>query len=328
MLLDGSPEWQRYLFIVATLFLTWEVWRGWKFGAVRSLLRLAALFCAWIGGTTVAGATGTVIGFVTKTPPLLAPAIVGLIVAVVIYIALSLVAGLLFKTTENHSGVVRWGFGLGGAICGLIYGLLLLWGSITMIRGLGALGELRVVQARNEGRSPATEKNALFLIKLKESLELGATGKTLKKADPLPTSFYDNIVKVSMVAGDQQALERFCQYPETLEIIANPHIAAFLQDPQLEKAADSRNILPLIRNKHVQAAMNDPKLIAQLQTYNLTAALDYALELQAPSRKGAPQLPASQRSPQKPGSGKTTAPKSSASFIAIPTATPSTAKKP
>lgn len=332
MLLDGSPEWQRYLFIAATLFLIWEIWRGWKFGAVRSLLRLAALFCAWIGGTTAAGATGTVIGFVTKTPPLLAPAIVGLIVAVGIYIALSLVAGLLFKTTENHSGVVRWGFGLGGAFCGLIYGLLLLWGSITMIRGLGALGELRVVQARNEGRSPATEKNALFLIKLKESLELGATGKTLKKADPLPTSFYDNIVKVSMVAGDQQALERFCQYPETLKIIANPHIAALLQDPQLEKAAESRNILPLIRNKHVQAAMNDPKLIAQLQAYDLTAALDYALEPQAPSRKGAPQPPASQRSPQKPGSGKTTTPKSSASSTAIspaiPTATPSTAKKP
>ena len=306
MLLDGSPEWQRYIFIAATLFLIWEIWRGWKYGAVRGLLRLAALFCAWIGGTTAAGATGTVIGFVTKEPPLLAPAIVGVSVAVGIYIILSLLAGLLFKTTEHHAGVIRWGFGVGGAFCGLIYGLLLLWGGITMIRGLGALGELRVVQARNEGRSLESEKKALFLIKLKESLELGATGKTLKNADPLPTSFYDNIVKVSMVAGNQQALERFCQYPETLKIIANPHVAALLQDPQLEKAAQSRNIFPLIHNKHVQAAMNDPKLMAQFQAFDLTAALDYALEPEAPLRKIV--VPASQRSPRTPGRGKTASP--------------------
>jgi len=306
MLLDGSPEWQRYIFIAASVFLIWEIWRGWKYGAVRSLLRLAALFCAWIGGTTAAGATGTVIGFVTKEPPLLAPAIVGVSVAVGIYIILSLLAGLLFKTTDHHAGVVRWGFGLGGAFCGLIYGLLLLWGGITMIRGLGALGELRIVQARNEGRSLENEKKALFLIKLKESLELGATGKSLKQADPLPTAFYDNIVKVSMVAGNEHALERFCQYPETLKIIVNPHIAALLQDPQLEKAAQSRNILPLLRNKHVQAAMNDPKLMAQFQAFNLTEALDYALEPEAPVRKG--PLPVSQRSPRTPGRGKTASP--------------------
>lgn len=284
MLLDGDPQWQRYLFYAATAFLIWEVWRGWRLGAVRGLLRLAALFCAWIAGTTTAGATGTVVAFFSKVPPLFAPAIAGLTVAVIIYIAISLLSGLLFKTTLDHSGVVRWGFGLGGAVCGAVYGLLLLWGGITMIRGLGALGELRVVQARNEGRSLATEQKALFLIKLKESLELGATGRTLKKADPLPTSFYDNIVKISMVAGNQQALERFCQYPETLKIIANSHIAALLQDPELEKAAQSRNILPLIHNRHVQAAMNDPRLVAQFQGFPLTAALDYALEPEAPSR--------------------------------------------
>jgi len=40
MLLNGSPEWQRYIFIAATVFLIWEIWRGWKLGAVRGLLRL------------------------------------------------------------------------------------------------------------------------------------------------------------------------------------------------------------------------------------------------------------------------------------------------
>lgn len=315
MLLDGDPNWQRYLFYAATAFLIWEVWRGWRLGAVRGLLRLAALFCAWIAGTTTAGATGTLVAFFSKAPPLFAPAIAGLTVAVGIYIVISLLSGLLFKTTLDHSGVVRWGFGLGGAACGAIYGLLLLWGGITMIRGLGALGELRVVQARNEGRSLASEKSALFMIKLKESLELGATGKTLKKADPLPSSFYDNIVKISMLAGNQLALERFCQYPETLKIIANPHIMALLQDPELEKAANSRNILPLIHNKHVQAAMNDPQLVAEFQKFPLTAALDYALEPAAPPpRHNPPPTKNSPRnSPQRTAQGKNGSPKSSAS---------------
>ena len=291
MIVEGSAQWQHLIFVGAGLFLLWQVWRGWRLGAVRGLLRLAALFCAWIGGTAAAGATGTVIAFFSKVPPLIAPAVAGITVALGIYLAISLLAGLLFKTTENHAGVVRWGFGAGGALCGVIYGLLLLWGGISMIRGLGALSELRVVQARHEGRSLATEKNALFLIKLKESLELGVTGRGLKRADPLPTSFYDNVVKLSMVAGDQQALERFIQYPGTLRIIANPHLAALLQDPALERASQSRNILPLLRNKHVQAAMEDPKLLAQLRDFDLTAALDYALTPPAPAPHRTPASP-------------------------------------
>ena len=278
MILEGSAQWQQYIFIAASLFLLWELWRGWRLGAVRGLLRLAALFCAWIGGSTAAGATGTVVAFFSKVPPLIAPAVAGLTVGIGIYVGISIIAGLLFKKTGDHAGVIRLGFGLGGAVCGLIFGLLFLWAGITLIRGMGALGELRVVQARNEGRAHATEKTALFLIKLKESLEIGVTGQTLKKADPLPTAFYDNIVKISMVAGSQQAIERFVQYPGTLKIIANPHITALIQDPALEKAAEKKNILPLLQNKHVQAAANDPLLLAQLKEFDLTEALNYALE--------------------------------------------------
>ena len=284
MIVEGSAQWQQYIFIAAILFLLWEIWCGWRLGAVRGLLRLAALFCAWIGGSTAAGATGTVVAFFSKVPPLIEPAVAGLTVGIGIYIGISFVAGLLFKKTDDHTGVIRLGFGLGGAACGVIYGLLFLWAGITLIRGMGALGELRVVQARNEGRTLSTENSALFLIKLKESLELGVTGKNLKKADPLPTAFYDNIVKISMVAGSQDAIERFVQYPGTLKIIANPHIAALIQDPALEKAAEKKNILPLLQNKHVLAAANDPQLLSQLKEFDLTEALNYALEPPTPPR--------------------------------------------
>ncbi len=291
MIIEGSQQWQNAIFGVAAFFLLYNVWRGWRLGVVCGVLRLAALFCAWIGGSGAAGVTATVMTFFTRQPPLLAPAIAGLGVGLAIYLVISLISRLLFKTTGEHEGMVRFGFGFCGAIFGVIYGLLFLWAGITLIRGMGACGELRVVQARNENRPLETEKAALALIKLKASLELGVTGRALKQADPLPTSFYDNIVKLSMIGGDQQALERFFQYPQTLEVLKNAKIAAILRDPALARASQSRNILPLLRNKNLQAAATDPKVLAQLRAFDLTAALNFALEPPVPKRQNGKTVP-------------------------------------
>jgi hypothetical protein len=203
-------------------------------------------------------------------------------VGVAIYLGVSFLSGLLFKRTDDHVGVIRVGFGFFGAIFGVIFGLLMLWGGISLIRGLGALGEMRLVQAQREGRSAATESTALFLVKLKASLELGVTGEQLKNADPLPTRFYDNIVKISMVAGNQQSLERFFKYPATLELIKIPRMLSLVQDPALQKAVDSKNILPLIQSRQFQAAFQDPEILAKLKDFNLSEALDFALEPDPP----------------------------------------------
>ena len=292
MIIEGSQQWQHAIFGVAAFFILYNVWRGWRLGVVRGVLRLAALFCAWIGGSGAAGVTATVMTFFTRQPPLLAPAIIGLGVGLAIYLVISLISRMLFKTTGEHEGMVRFGFGFCGAIFGVIYGLLFLWAGITLIRGMGACGELRAVQARNDNRSLETEKVALALIKLKASLELGVTGQTLKQADPLPSSFYDNIVKLSMIGGDQVTLERFFQYPKTQEVLKNPKIAAILRDPALEKASQSRNILPLLRNKNFQAAASDPKVLEELRDFDLTAALNFALEPPALKRQHGKTVPA------------------------------------
>jgi hypothetical protein len=308
MILSGSHQWQQYLFLTATLFLIYEFWRGWRLGAVRALLRLAALFCAWIGGSMAAGATGTFVAFFSKVPPLLAPAIAAVSTGLAIYLGISFFSGLLFKRTEHHDGVVRFGFGFFGAVFGVIYGLLFLFGGITLIRGLGALGEMRVVQAQMEGRSLGTERNALFLIKLKDSLELGETGQRLKGFDPLPTAFYDNIVKVSMVAGNQQSIERFLQYPAVTELVRNPKIMAFIQDPALQRAADSKNVLLLLQNKNLLAALEDPVVQEQLKKINYTEALDFAINPKIPEIKMQPgklRVRVSPNSLPAPSHGKT-----------------------
>ncbi len=277
-MIAGSLQWQQYFLIAAGLLLLWELWSGWKLGAMRGLLRLLALFCAWVGGTAAAGATGTILTFFSSVPPLLAPVVAALSVGVVIYLIISFLAGLFFKRTDDHVGMIRFGFGFFGAIFGLIFGLLLLCGGISLVRGLGALSEMRLVQAQQEGLAPTTEPTALFFTKLKLSLELGAIGEQLKNADLLPMRFYENIVKISKVVGNQQALQRFFQYPATLEILKEPRVLALLQDPALQKAADSKNFLPLLQNKQFQAVFQDPQLLARLKSFDLTGALDFALE--------------------------------------------------
>jgi len=224
-----------------------------------------------------AGATGTFLAFFSKVPPLFAPAIAALSVGLAIYIGISFLSGLLFKRTEHHEGIMRVAFGLGGAFFGVIFGLLLLWAGITLVRGLGALGEFRIVQARYQGKVPEQERSALFLMKLKASLELGVTGRNLAGADPLPTAFYDNIVKTSMLLGNPHALGRFLAYPDTQRILENPKIVAIFQDPAIEKISESHNVLPLIQNKKIQAALSDSKLLDELKAFPLTKALDFAL---------------------------------------------------
>lgn len=278
MLPEASPQWQQAIFIVATLFLIYQVWRGWKLGAVRGLLRLAALFCAWIGGSMAAGATGTFLALFSKIPPLLAPSVAAVVVGLIIYLVISFIAGLLFKRTDDHEGIIRLLFGFFGALLGLIYGLMLLYGGITLIRGLGTLGELRLVQAQREARPVSSEPMAQTVIKLKNSLELGESGGRLKGFDLLPTAYYDNIVKASMIAGNPQALQRFVQYPATLELLKNPKILAFLQDPALQKAADTRNFFPLLENKLFLSLLQDPELLAQLKNFDLTGAFNFALQ--------------------------------------------------
>jgi hypothetical protein len=305
MILSGSQQWQHYLFAFAALFLLWQLWRGWQLGAVRGLLRLAALFCAWIGGSMAAGATGTFMTFFSKVPPLLAPGIAAISVGLAIYLVLTILSGLLFKRTEHHVGVVRWGFGLGGALFGVIYGALFLFGGISLIRGLGALGEMRVVQARNEGRSLSSEQRALFLIKLKESLELGETGKSLQGLDPLPSAFYDDFVKMSQVMGNPAAAQRLIQYPSVLELVKNPKVLAFLQDPALQKAADSRNIFPLLQNTNLQALIQDPQILTLFRKINITEALDHALNPPLPqTQTGKLPKPSSTDSPAMTTQGK------------------------
>ncbi len=58
------------------------------------------------------------------------------------------------------------------------------------------------------------------LLTLKESLELGSTGRFLKSVDAVPPDFYELVLQIGKVTSDQKAMQRFLEYPGIQGILA------------------------------------------------------------------------------------------------------------
>ncbi|MFI0347426.1 MAG: hypothetical protein ACH346_01455 [Chthoniobacterales bacterium] len=281
-MVSASPQWQHWIFIAAATWLLFETWRGWRLGLIRGVLRVMTLLAAWLAASAAAAAVSGALAVFFRTPPSIFPTIAATIVGLGVYFFSAFIAGLLFKKTTDHHGLLRWILGLGGAICGLLFGLFFLWGGISLIRSLGVLGEMRLLEEKQKGLPPGSDQLACNLVRLSKSLELGSTGRFLMQVDPLSTTFYDNARKFMVVVSDRDALMRFVTAPATQKLLQNPRFMMVLRDPQIQAALASRDILPLFKNKNIQAAFHDPEVIEQLKAFDLTSALNYALQKPAP----------------------------------------------
>lgn len=287
-MLSPSPQWHYWLFFTAVAWLLFAVWRGWRFGLIRSLLRVVILIAAWVGASMAAAyAAQQLAAFFNPPPPFLSK-IVATFAGIVIYMTGSFLAGLLFKRTAHYRGIVRWILGFGGAFFGLFYGLIFLWGGIALIRGLGTLGERRLMEARAEGLPISSDPTACNMVRLKASLEWGVTGHLLLKLDPFSPAFYENGTKATLVMKDRQALSRFFASPSTQKLFQHSSIVALVNDSEVQKALSSGNILAISQVKKIQQAFHDPEVIQALKSFDLKGALDYALK--KPEPKPSPAL--------------------------------------
>lgn len=292
-----SAQWQHWILIVASLWLLLETWRGWKLGLIRGILRFMTLIAAWLAAEAAAVATSAGFAiFFHKTPSIL-PAVVATIVGLAIYSFAAFISGLLFKRTTDHHGIFRFILGIGGALCGFLFGLLILWGGISLVRSLGVLGEMRLMEARQKGLPPSSDAMACNLVRLARSLELGSTGQLFVQLDPLSTTFYDNARKFMKVANDRDALMRFITAPSTQRLLQNRHVMALLNDAQVQEGLAAHNIFSLLENKNVKAALHDPELLKEIKSFHLTETLKYALEKPDPSLPRAQEEPAQQELP-------------------------------
>jgi hypothetical protein len=269
----GSPLWQGVLFFAGFLFLLWELWSGWRRGVIRSGVSFCAFVFSGFLGVLAGQATGFVVEKILPGYGFLAGAFAGSIVTLVVLgLALFLGAVLFKRTGQQPSGMLRLFYGLGGAFFGLLTGLVILWGGITIIRAFGAVAETTAVaRSFSEISAPAQA-----MAKLKDSLELGPAGQALVAVDAVPPGIYEAIGRIGKLTSDQAAMARFLDYPGVQEIMQHPRMVALLRDPAVVRDAQDRNILGLMQSRALLDAVNDPSLQKKLLGLDLQKALDYA----------------------------------------------------
>ncbi len=296
---SGSPTWQAVLFVLAAIYLLWETWSGWRAGVARSGMKLAAIVLSSLFGWYAAAFASMPFGGFDALGGIVVGTGVGLFVGVVVFLILGILSMILFKRTEHQSSsLIRFFWGIGGAVLGFVLALVILWGGISIIRTLGTLAESQIATAAKltEQGLPSRSPSAIagFAARAKASLELGAPGRLLESADPIPAEFYELIRQVGQLKSDPDAMVRFIEFPQVRDIVHSPKLAVLLNDPEVIEQCQSGNIAALMANKKLLAAVEDPELANLLRKVDFPAALKFALEkpraTSSPSPK--PQVPA------------------------------------
>lgn len=271
-----------WLWIAAGLYLLFEMWRGWRRGVVRHGISVMALLTAGGIGWVFAWMTGFIADRIIPLPVPAGRFLFGAAAALAFYIAAIFLSSLLFKkTSQQSSGIVRLVYGAGGAFFGLIFGLMILWGGLSIVRALGAMAEGRQAVATVTGHgAPAL---AGGLTSIKGALEQGTTGRLVDKVDIVPSNTYGIITKFVELAGSQQATARFFAYPGTQKLLMHTKFMELFNDPSVAKAASEGNYLALLANPRLAEVARDPGVQKAFASFELEKALDYALQKPAPS---------------------------------------------
>ena len=271
---SASPFWQNALLYGASLFLLWEIYAGWRRGVIRSGLHFGAFVLSGFLGIMVGQAIAAVVAIVMPGVSFFAGLGVGLAVTLIVLAICLFLSAILFKRTyQQPLGLVRTMFGLGGAFFGLLTGVFILWGTVSLVRAAGALAQSSMAGQKLKD-APALAQG---LATLKESLEMGSIGALVKSVDILPNEAYDHIVRLSKLTADPDAMVRFLDYPGVMKIVAHPRIQAILQDRDLVAASEKQDYAAILRNPALMQAVSDPSLQKLVMGLDLQKALDYAM---------------------------------------------------
>ncbi len=262
-----------WLWLAAGLYLLFEIWRGWRRGVMRHGMSVLALIVAGGVGWIFAWMTGFASDRVIPLPYPGGRLIFGLIAALAFYFAAVALSSLLFKkTAQQPAGIVRLFYGAGGGLFGLIFGLLILWGGISIFRTMGAVAEARQSAVGDEQ-----------LVAIKETLEAGTTGSLVEQVDIVPSNIYALITKLLRVTQSPEATARFFAFPQTQQFLTQPKIMELFTDPAVAAAASEGNYFSLMTSPKLAEIASDPEVQESFTGFELEKALDYALQESAPS---------------------------------------------
>lgn len=290
----GSPLWQIVFVSFALVLILFEVLRGWRRGLPRQVARLGALVAAYFGAFFGGKFLAPLAGMFMQMPDALLSIFAGAIFALIVYAVISGTGSALFRRTDQHDSLfIRLLYGSTGAVLGAFFGLFLVWMIVVAIRSVGSVanaevreqandtGVLHAVDVRQRLLAGPSEDEAPLttsLARLKNSLEMGVIGNTLKKFDVVPQRNYDLIEKVGQLAANPQNAERFLEFPGARELSEHPKIVALRNDHEIGQMLAQGQLLELVQDHRIIDAANDPELQARLKKFDLNAALDYAVQ--------------------------------------------------
>ncbi|MGH8094206.1 MAG: hypothetical protein ACREIF_12160 [Chthoniobacterales bacterium] len=288
---NGSPLWQIIFIACALVLILFEVARGWRLGLVRQLVRLLALAMAYAAALFGGRWLLPILRPMLRVPDFFISVAAGAILALLAYAAVNALGAILFKRTgQQPVGMVRLLYGICGAALGIFFGLFSLWLVVIAIRSTGAIAsaELHARAAAPERVAPLTarpapspnDKQSMIntLARLKNSIELGTLGKVVKAADVVPAQTYQTLGKLGTVVSNPDSAARFLSFPGAKKLTENPRIIALRDDREIMDLIQEQRFLDLLQNPKLIGALNDPALAAQIRSFDLQKALDYALK--------------------------------------------------
>lgn len=260
---------QMLFFAFAAAIVLFQIFKGWRLGLVRQIVRFSALAAAYIAA--IWGGAMTVpflrpLGY----PDLLLRLAGGAGLGLGVYLVICIFGGILFKRTAHQDVALVWFFyGATGALMGALFGLVLTVAAADAVRLLGSLAQASNPKTR-------TMFNA-GLVNWMRSIESGSVGEVLRTVDPVPRRVYAIAGKVGQTAADPEAAARFLAFSGAAEMARQPEIQALRDDPEIAAALKDRCYLALLKNPKVVRAANSPEVAAQFRQFDLEKALDKAL---------------------------------------------------
>jgi len=296
----SSSPWQLAFLSFAVVILILEVLHGWRIGLTRQLVRIvaiaAAYSCAIFAGPVLLPITRSF----AKLPDPILTVVGGAVLGAIIFAILNALGPLLFKRTKDHeSAVMRLSWGISGGLLGILLGSFTIWLVFAGARLAGSVAEaqvrsqhalttgilqpvwnrpLQIQSAALSTRDQQPTPLMTTLAELKNSLEAGPIGETLKNVDPLPQGTYRTVERVGEVASNPETAQRFLRFPGAQQIANDPKMIALRDDPEITKLVSQGRVFDLLQNQRVIDALNDPVLLARLKNFDLDRALDYALK--------------------------------------------------
>lgn len=285
----ASGTWQIAFFVLCAVYLGFAMWRGWKRGFVRGFTGLVALIVGFFAGMGLGSALAGWLAAISPVFGMIVGSMVGLLVGIALYVAIRLLGAVLLKKTEHQkSGMLRFLYGLGGALVGAVIAFFVIGGIVSLIGVMGSVAESRPESQKSRGFSGALLDGAA---RLKESVGMGKSGKMVEKTDVIPDQLRELLDAVLRLSANPAAAERLMEYPGIRPVIEDPRMAELTSDPEIVRIVERQQYLQLLTHPKIWAAVNDPTLAAKLRNVDIREALQFAVGPSPDSSPIDPPLP-------------------------------------